>query len=68
MPLQPDHPDPIVVFTAGGEHGVVAVAVGAEAALADGVLSIVDDLDGGGTLVRIHTGNDPGQRRFRLRS
>ncbi|BCJ51872.1 hypothetical protein Asp14428_33470 [Actinoplanes sp. NBRC 14428] len=34
-----DRPDAVGVFTAGGEHCLVSVAVGAEAALADGLLA-----------------------------
>jgi hypothetical protein len=46
------------VLTAGGEHGLVAVAVGAEPALPDSLFPVVDDLDGRGTLVRVHADDD----------
>jgi hypothetical protein len=46
------------VFTAGGEHGLVAVAVGAEPALPDGLFAVIDDLDGGGTLVWVYADDD----------
>jgi hypothetical protein len=58
MPLHPYGPEPVSVFAAGGEHGLVSVAVGGEPACTDGLLSFVDDLDGGGTFVRIHTDDD----------
>jgi hypothetical protein len=41
-----------------GEHRLVAVAVGAEPALAEGLLTVVDDLDGGRPLVRVHADDD----------
>ncbi|MFG1955654.1 hypothetical protein [Micromonospora sp. NPDC048830] len=47
---------------AGGEHGLVAVAVGAEPALSERFLSPVDDFDGGGTLVWVHADDDLGHR------
>ena len=36
-----DRPDAVGVLTAGGEHRLVSVAIGAEAALADGLLAVV---------------------------
>ena len=51
---------------AGGEHGLVAVAVGAEPALPDDLLPLVDDLDGGGTLMRIHLDDDASHPRISL--
>jgi hypothetical protein len=59
-------PDPVGVLTAGGEHRLVAVAVGAEPALPDGLLPLVDDLNGGGTLVRIHPDDDASHLRISL--
>jgi hypothetical protein len=46
-----DGPDVVLVLTAGGEQGLVAVTVGAEPALADGLFAVIDDLDGRRTLV-----------------
>jgi hypothetical protein len=53
-----DRPDPVGVFAASGEHHLVAVGVGAEPALAEHAFALVDDLDGGGALVRVYTDDD----------
>jgi hypothetical protein len=53
-----DGPETVGVLAAGGQHGLVAVAVGGEPASTDGLFSVVDDLDRGGTLVRVHTDDD----------
>jgi hypothetical protein len=44
-----DGPKPVRVPTAGGQHRLVAVAVGGESAPAYRLFAIVDDLDSGGT-------------------
>jgi hypothetical protein len=62
-----NRPDPVVVPAAGGEHRLVAVAVGAEPALADGLLTVIDDLDGGRPLVRVHANDDSCHPRVSLR-
>jgi hypothetical protein len=53
-----DGPESVSVLAAGGQHGLVTVAVGAEPAVTDNLLVVVDDLDRGGTLVRVHTDDD----------
>ena len=53
-----DRPLALFVPAAGGEHGLVAVGVRAEAPLRDRLLPFVDDLDGRGPLVRIHPDDD----------
>jgi hypothetical protein len=53
-----DGPDAVLMLTTGGEHGLVAVAVGSEPALSDGLFAVVDDLDGRGPLVRIYADDD----------
>ncbi|WP_246608076.1 phosphotransferase [Paractinoplanes toevensis] len=53
-----DRPLAVFVTAAGGQHGLVAVGVGAEAALPDRLFTLVDDLDGRGPLVRIHPDDD----------
>jgi hypothetical protein len=50
----------ISVLAACGEHGLIAVAIGAEPALAEHAFALVDDFDSGGTLVRIHPNDDLG--------
>jgi hypothetical protein len=55
-----DGPHAVFVLAAGGEHRLVAVAVGAEAASAHGLLAVVHDLDGGGPLVWVHADDDSG--------
>jgi hypothetical protein len=55
-----DRPHAIRVLAAGGEHGLVAVAIGAKPAFAEDAFALVDDLDSGGTLVRIHPDDDLG--------
>jgi hypothetical protein len=62
MPLQPSTAQRRSLCLRPAEHGLVAVAVGAEPALADGLFTLVDDLDSGGTLVRIHPDDDPSHR------
>ncbi|MEU4522599.1 hypothetical protein AB0F52_28285 [Amycolatopsis sp. NPDC024027] len=49
-----DRPHPLRMPATGGQHAVVAVLVGAEPTGVQHVLAFVDDLDGGGPLVRIH--------------
>ena len=41
-------------------HGLIAVTVVAEPALAEDVFSLVDDLDGRAALVRVYTDDDLG--------
>ncbi|GAA4978812.1 hypothetical protein GCM10025331_87010 [Actinoplanes utahensis] len=55
-----NRPDAVGVFAAGGEHRLVAVAVGAEPALADRLLTLVHALDGRGAFVRVHADDDSG--------
>jgi hypothetical protein len=55
-----DRPYPVGVLAAGGQHGLVTGAVGAEPALPDDAFTLVDDLDGRGPLVRIHSDDDLG--------
>jgi hypothetical protein len=57
-----DRPQAIFVSASGGEHRFVAGGVGAEAALPDRLLTLVDDLDGRGPLVRIHADDDLSHR------
>jgi hypothetical protein len=60
MPAAPfDRPAAIGVLAGGGEHRLVAVVVGAEPALFQDPFPLVDDLDGRGSLVRIHPDDDP---------
>jgi hypothetical protein len=61
-----DCPKTVVVLAASGEHGLVAVAVGEEPALSDRLFPLVDDFDGGRTLVRIHPDDDASQLRISL--
>ncbi|WP_246001794.1 hypothetical protein [Allorhizocola rhizosphaerae] len=51
-------PDPILVPSAEFEHRLVAGGVSVEPALSQDLLPIVDDLYGGGSLVRIHADDD----------
>ena len=51
-------PEAILVPGAGFQHGPIAVAVGAETALGEDLLPVVDDLDRRGPLVRIHADDD----------
>jgi hypothetical protein len=53
-----DRPLAVFVSAPGSEHRLVAVGVGAEAALPDRLFTFVDDLDGRGPLVRIHPDDD----------
>jgi hypothetical protein len=59
-----DGPQPVGVLTAGGQHRLVAVAVSGEPAPPDNLFAVVDDLDGGGTLVRVHADDDLGHPVF----
>ena len=53
-----DRPDPVGMFTAGGQHRLVTLAVGAEPALVLDAFSLVDDLDGRGAFVRVYVDDD----------
>src|SRR4051794_37117116 len=53
-----DRPDPVLVLQAEFEHHLVAAAVGAEPALREDLLAVVDDLDGRGPLIRVHADDD----------
>ena len=53
-----DRPHAVSVPAAGGEHRLIAVLVSAEPALPDGLLALVDDLDGRRPLVRTHPDDD----------
>jgi hypothetical protein len=57
-----DRSPAVLVLATSGQHRLVAVAVSAEPALPYRLLPRVDDLDGGGTLVRIHADDDLGHR------
>jgi hypothetical protein len=63
-----DRPLAVLVPTTGSEHGLVAVAVGAEPAPPDRLLTLVDDLDGRRPLVWIHPDDDPSHQRISLPS
>ncbi|MET8361927.1 hypothetical protein [Micromonospora sp. NPDC005171] len=53
-----DRPDPIGEGTTGLQHLLVAVGIGAETALGQDLFSLVDGLDRGRSLVRIHPDHD----------
>ncbi|MFF1614910.1 hypothetical protein ACFVYA_44735 [Amycolatopsis sp. NPDC058278] len=50
-----DRPHPLRMPTTGGQHAPIAVLIGPEPPGVQHVLTFVDDLDGGGPLVGIHT-------------
>jgi hypothetical protein len=63
-----ERPYPVGVLAAGGQHGLITVAVGAEPALPENPRTLVDDLNGRGPLMRIHPDDDLGHPCPILRS